>query len=68
MHKLKTISEETAGIIDEEIKKIIDKAYKTALYILQENMDKLNRVASVLLEKEKIDSEEFDAIFEEKAE
>ena len=64
----KNYSEETAGIIDEEIKKIIDKAYKTALYILQENMDKLNRVASVLLEKEKIDSEEFDAIFEEKAE
>ena len=49
-------------------REIIDKAYKTALYILQENMDKLNRVASVLLEKEKIDSEEFDAIFEEKAE
>ncbi|MBR6033608.1 MAG: ATP-dependent zinc metalloprotease FtsH [Clostridia bacterium] len=61
----KNFSEETAGIIDEEVKKIIDKGYKTAEAILSQNIDKLHKVAGVLLEKEKIDGEEFAAIFEE---
>ena len=56
-------SEETAGIIDEEVKSIIDFAYKKAEAILQEHIDKLHSVAGVLLEKEKIDGEEFDQIF-----
>ena len=56
-------SEETAGIIDEEVKSIIDFAYKKAEAILQEHTDKLHSVAGVLLEKEKIDGEEFDKIF-----
>ncbi len=56
-------SEETAAIIDEEVKKIIDKAYKRAQEILTEHMDKLQTVAGVLLEKEKIDGDEFEAIF-----
>ena len=56
-------SEETAGIIDEEVKSIIDFAYKKAEAILQEHIDKLHNVAGVLLEKEKIDGEEFDQIF-----
>lgn len=59
----KEYSEETAAIVDEEIKRIIDNAYKTAEQILQANIDKLHAVAGVLLEKEKIDGEEFDAIF-----
>ena len=59
----KEYSEETAGIIDEEVKKIIDNAYRNAEEILRTNVDKLHAVASVLLEKEKIDGEEFDAIF-----
>ena len=49
----KEYSEETAGIIDEEVKK----------EILKEHVDKLHSVAGVLLEKEKIDGDEFDAIF-----
>ncbi len=57
-------SEETAGIIDEEIKKIIDTAYNNAKQILTQNVDKLHAVAQVLLEKEKIGAEEFDRIFE----
>ena len=61
----KNYSEETAGIIDEETKAIIDKAYNRALKILSENVDKLHKVAGILLEKEKIDGEEFDRIFEE---
>ena len=60
----KNFSEETAGIIDEEVKQIIDKAYKTAKQILEQNTEKLHTVAGILLEKEKIDGEEFAAIFE----
>ena len=56
-------SEETASIIDAEVKKIIDKGYATALNLLNENVDKLHVVAGILLEKEKIDGEEFEAIF-----
>ena len=59
----KEYSEETAAIIDEEVKSIIDFAYKKAAEILQAHMDKLTAVANILLEKEKIDGEEFDEIF-----
>ena len=59
----KEYSEETAGIIDEEVKRIIDSAYSKAEEILKEHVDKLHSVAGVLLEKEKIDGDEFDAIF-----
>ena len=61
----KTYSEETAGIIDEEMKKIIDACYNKALEILKTNENKLHAVANVLLEKEKITGEEFEAIFDE---
>ena len=61
----KSYSEETAGIIDEEIKKIIDEAYKEAKAILSEHRDKLDRVAEILVEKEKITGEEFDNIFQD---
>mgnify|MGYP004613550949 CR=1 FL=1 len=59
----KNYSEETAAIIDEEVKAIIDKAYNTAKQILAANIDKLHIVAGILLEKEKIDGEEFDRVF-----
>ena len=61
----KDYSEETAALIDEETKKIIDTGYNRAIQILNDHIDKLHAVAQVLLEKEKIDSEEFDAIFNE---
>ena len=61
----KDYSEETAGIIDEEVKKIVDIAYNRAKSILTEHVDKLHAVASILLEKEKIEGEEFDQIFSE---
>ncbi len=61
----KEYSEETAGIIDEEVKKIVDKAYNRAAEILKTHIDKLHTVAGILLEKEKIDGDEFDAIFGE---
>ena len=59
----KEYSEVTAGVVDEEVKNIIDKAYRSAEEILRMNIDKLHAVAGVLLEKEKIDGAEFDAIF-----
>lgn len=61
----KSYSEETAGIIDEEIKNIIDHAYEEAKSILSKNRDKLDKVAAVLIEKEKITGDEFDQIFAE---
>ena len=59
----KEYSEETAAIIDEEVKKIVDAGYEKAINILSEHVDKLHAVAKVLLEKEKIDGDEFDKIF-----
>ncbi len=61
----KNYSEQTAAIIDTETKNIIDKAYNRAEEILKEHIDKLHVVAGILLEKEKIDGEEFAKVFEE---
>lgn len=58
-------SENTSTEIDQEVKRIVDKAYKTAEQILTMQMDKLTVVANILLEKEKIDGEEFNAVFKE---
>ena len=60
--KEKNYSEETSALIDEEVKKIIDTGYQKAVKLLSDNMDKLIAVANVLLEKEKIDGDEFEAI------
>ena len=61
----KEYSEETAAIVDAEVKRIVDEAYRKATEILNTNIDKLHAVAGVLLEKEKIGGEEFDKIFNE---
>ena len=58
----KDYSEETAALIDEEVKKIIDTAYKRAVQILTDNNEKLHAVANVLIEKEKVDGPEFEEI------
>jgi cell division protease FtsH len=55
-------SEDMAGMIDHEIKKIIDDCYKRAEAILKDNLNKLHNVVDVLLEKEKIDIKEFETI------
>ena len=64
MGKSSNISEETSAKIDEEVKALIDEAYKRAEKILNENVNKLHAVAQALLEKEKIDGEEFERIFQ----
>lgn len=58
------ISDEIAGIIDSEVKHIIDSAYEKTLSLLRTNIDKLNRLANILLEKEKVEGAEFETIFE----
>lgn len=59
-------SEKVASEIDEEIKTIVTYGYNFAERLLKENIDKLHKVAAILLEKEKIDSKEFTAIMEGK--
>lgn len=56
-------SQETAAVIDEEIHKIIDECYKRCTDILNSHRESLTKVAELLLEKEKIEGEEFDALF-----
>jgi cell division protease FtsH len=51
-------SDETARIIDEEVKKIASESYTKAKEILQQNMDKLKLLSNALLEKEVLDGEE----------
>jgi cell division protease FtsH len=51
-------SEETARLIDEEVKKIVDSAYSNAKRVLLENMEKLKLLSNSLLEKEVLDGEE----------
>ena len=54
----KNYSEETARLIDEEVKKIVDEAYAKAKNLLQQNLDKLKLLSNKLLEKEVLDAEE----------
>jgi len=57
-------SEEIASKIDNEIKAIIGESYSRAEKILKDNMNKLHKIAEILLEKEKIDADEFEEIFQ----
>lgn len=56
-------SEDVAKKIDEEVKSIIDSCYERAEEILKENMEVLQKCAALLLEKERIDREEFEKLF-----
>ena len=56
--------EGVAGAIDEEIKRIIDESYAKAKEIILSHRDVLDRCAQLLIQKEKITREEFEALFE----
>jgi cell division protease FtsH len=56
------VSEETARLIDEEVRTIIDDCYRTAKKLLEENRDKLDAMAEALLEYETIDRSQIDDI------
>ncbi|MEW5909918.1 MAG: ATP-dependent zinc metalloprotease FtsH [Thermodesulfobacteriota bacterium] len=55
-------SEETAKKIDSEIKKLIDHAYQRSRHILKDNLDILQKLADLLLEKETVSGEELDQL------
>lgn len=59
-NKVKNYSEEIAAKIDNEVRRIIDVAYKKAINILEDNMDKLEIVAQELMKKETISGKEFE--------
>lgn len=59
----KPYSEETARIIDEEISALIEQQYQRAIAILEENKDKLNKLADILIEKEVIFKDDLEEIF-----
>ena len=63
----KSHSEIVAGEIDREVKSIIDDCYAKAKKIILEHEDVLHKCAELLLEKEKIGREEFEALFAQKA-
>lgn len=60
----KSHSEAIAGEIDNEVRNIIDDCYAKAKDIILENQEVLHKCAALLLEKEKITREEFEALFE----
>lgn len=59
----KGYSEAMAGEIDREVKEIVDDCYRKAKAIIEEHMNVLHRCAELLLEKERIGREEFEALF-----
>ena len=63
----KGYADQTAALIDGEVKNIIDESYSKAKELLQEHMDVLHRCAQLLIEKEKIGREEFESLFGENA-
>ena len=64
-HTSRGYSEDVAKTIDHEVKKIIDEAYTKAKQILEDHMDILHSCAALLMEKERIDRKEFEALFGE---
>ena len=62
----KPYSEETARVIDKEISDLIEGQYERAIKLLEENKDKLNELADILIEKEVIFKDDLEAIFGER--
>ena len=60
--------ENTQTVIDKEVKKIVNKCYKDAKAMIEEHIDVLHKCAALLLEKERINRAEFEALFEPETE
>ena len=58
-------SEETAAAIDEEVRNLVDQAYRRAKQVLQENRSVLDRLAQMLVEKETVDAQELQDLLNE---
>ncbi len=59
----KTYSEELAYKVDVEVKRLLDDAFQKAQDILNKNMDLLHKMTAVLIEREKIDGDEFEKLW-----
>ncbi len=66
VNKRKEVSEITANVIDQEVKSIIERNYRRAEVILQENIDKLHMMAKALIQYETIDSDQLNDIMQGK--
>ena len=64
----RSYSDDIAALIDKEVRKIISDCYEEAKRIILENIDVLHKCAKLLLEKERIDRPEFEALFEKENE
>ena len=62
----RSYGETIATTIDEEVKRIIDECYTKARHLIEDHMDVLHKCAEVLVQKEKIGTDEFEAMFREK--
>ena len=60
----KGYGENTASVIDEEVREIVDTCYKKAKKIIEDHMEQLHASATLLMEKEKIGREEFESLFD----
>ena len=57
-------SDEVAREIDDEIRRIVEEAHKSATHILSEHREQLDRISKILLERETIDAEQFEKLLE----
>lgn len=61
-------SEKVASMVDQEMRRVLDQCYKRATDILRANMNRLHALAGKLMEKEKVDGDEFVRIMRETSE
>ena len=64
-YEMQMFGENIGDKIGEEVKTLIDTAYNNAITLLKEHRDKLDKIAETLLQKEKINEQEFNQIFEQ---
>ena len=64
-YEIQMFGENIGDKIGQEVKTLIDTAYNDAITLLKEHRDKLDKIAQTLLQKEKINEQEFNSIFEE---
>ncbi len=63
-YEMQMFGENIGDKIGQEVKILIDTAYRDAMTLLKEHRDKLDKIAETLLQKEKINEQEFNQIFE----
>src|SRR5574341_849491 len=56
------VSEKTAELVDQEMKRVLEDAYQRARHILESNMETLHRMAAALLERETLDRDDVELI------